>query len=122
MHDAVAHELSMFQARNHREHPLLFAPFQVGLEAHQIIEGAGGVLGPQLDIGPGTVAGAGVPQPHRAQRPKPDGIGTAGRHDLDGHTALVHGQIPVKIVERGPFGTDERRMEGLVLLLIKGAV
>ena len=122
MHNAVAHELGVLQAGDHREHPLLLAPFQVGLEAHQVVQRAAGVLGPQLDVGPGAVAGAGVPQAHRAQGAVADGVRAAGGHHLDGHAALVDGQRRVKVVPRRALGGDERRVKRLVLLFIKGAV
>ena len=140
MHDTVPHELGMFQAGDHAEYPLLLSPLEVGLEAHDVVQGALLVLGPQLDVGPGAVAGVGVHQAHRAQGAKPHGVGTAGSHDLDGHAALVHGHgiglfavgvrvgpgallCPgVKVVQRGTLGRSQRRMERLILGLVEGAV
>ena len=63
---------------------------RLALEAHDIIEGALLVLGTELDIGPGAVAGVGVPtRPTGRRGPKRMGISTPGGHDLNGHTALV---------------------------------
>ena len=89
MHDAVPDELGVPEAGYHAEHPLLLAPFQVGLETHDVIQGPLLIFGPELDVGPGAVAGAGVDEAHRAQGAEPHGVGTPGRHDLDGHAALV---------------------------------
>ena len=68
------------------------------------------------------MAGARVPQADGSQRPKADRIRAAGGHDFNRHTALVDGQVSVKVVERRTLGGDERRVEVLILLLIKGAV
>ncbi len=74
VHDAVPHELGVLQAGDHAEHPLLLAPFQVRLEADEVIQRAGRVLGAQLHSRPGAVAGARVAQADRAQRAEPDRI------------------------------------------------
>ena len=71
MHDAIPHELGIFQPGDHAEHPLLFAPLEVGLEAHDVIQGAFLIFGPQLDIGPWTVSGVGIHKAHRAQGTEP---------------------------------------------------
>ena len=91
MHHAVAHKLGIFQSGDHAEHPLLLTPFEVCLEAHDVIQGALLIFCAQLHICPRAVAGVGVYQTHRAQRAEPHGVGTPGSHDLNGHTALVHG-------------------------------
>ena len=46
----------------------------------------------------------GVPQAHRAQRAVADGVRAAGRHDLDGHAALVDGERRVEIMQECPLG------------------
>ena len=76
MHDAVPDELGVPEAGYHAEHPLLLAPFQVCLETHDVIQGPLLIFGPELDVGPGAVAGAGVDETHRAQRAEPHGVGT----------------------------------------------
>ncbi len=45
----------------------------------------------------------------QADGAEPDGI-RAGGHDLNGHTALVDGQVAVKVVERRALGGNERRV------------
>ena len=44
MHDPIADKLRRLKAGDHREYPLLFAPFQVGLETDQVIKGTCVVL------------------------------------------------------------------------------
>ena len=86
------------------------------------------------------MAGVRVYQTHRAQRAEPHGIGTPGSHDLNGHTALVHGDgiglfavgvrvglrallgSGVKVVQGGTLRTGQCGVEGLVLRLVEGAV
>ena len=75
-----------------------------------------------VDIGPGAVAGVGVHQDLPAQGAEPDRIRAAGGHDLNRHTALVDGQVAVKVVERRALGGNERRVERLVFLFIERAV
>ena len=140
VHDAVAHELGVFKAGDHAENPLLLAPLEVRLEADDVVERPLLVLGAELDVCPRAVAGVGVHQPHRAQRAEAHGVGSAGCHDLDGHTALVDGDgigffavgvrvglgsllgPGVELVEGGTLGSGQRGVEGLVLCLIEGAV
>ena len=139
MHDAVPDKLGVLEARNHGEDPLLLPPLEVGLEAHDVVEGALQILGPQLDVGPGAVAGAGVGETYRAQGAIPHGIRPPGRHDLDGHAALVDrdgvslfavgvrvglgllGPL-VEVVQGGPLGRSQGLIERLVFCLVKGAV
>ena len=121
MHDAVAHKLGVFQPRYHGEHPFLFAPFQIGLEPYYIIQRPVNILRPQLHIGPGAVAGVGVPQAHRAQRAVAHGVRPAGGHHLDGHAALVDGE-PVHLMQRRTLGGGQRLIERLILRLVEGAV
>ena len=140
VHDAVPDELGVLEAGDHAEHPLLLPPFQVGLEAHDIIQRPLLIFSPELDVGPRAVARAGVDEAHRAQRAEPHGVRAPRRHDLDGHTALIDrdgvGLLAVgvgvglcallcpciKIVEGSALGRGQRSVEGLVLGLIEGAV
>ena len=112
----------MLKARDHAENALLLAPFEVGLEADEVVQRTGGVLGAQLHSRPRAVAGARIPQADRAQRTEPDGISPARGHDLNGHAALVDRQVAVEIMQRRALGRNESGMEDLVLFLIKGTV
>ena len=86
------------------------------------------------------MAGVRVYQTHRTQRAEPHGVGTPGSHDLNGHTALVHGNgiglfavgvrvglcallgAGVKVVQGGTLRSSKRGVESLVLCLVEGAV
>lgn len=57
VHDAIPGKDRVFQTGDHREYPLLFREFEVGLEADDVVEGAGFILPAQLDRCPGTVTG-----------------------------------------------------------------
>ena len=140
VHHAVAHKLRIFQPGDHAEHPLLLTPFEVCLEAHDVIQGALLIFCAQLHICPRAVAGVGVYQTHRAQRAKPHGVGAPGSHDLNGHTALVHGDgiglfavsvrvglcallgAGIKVVQGGTLRSGKRGMKGLIFCLVEGAV
>ena len=61
---AQAHELGVLQARDEAEDPLLLPVLQLGLKAHQVVERAFPVFGPQLHHRKGLAAGVGVDQPH----------------------------------------------------------
>ena len=123
MHDAVADELRVPQGGNHAEHPALLPKLQVGLEAHQVKQGALPVLGAQLQHRPGPVAGAGVPQAHRLHGAEADGVVPPGGQHLDGHASLVDLGVPgVKAVDRGPLRFYQLLRESVVLLLVHGAV
>ena len=122
VHHAVAGEFSVRKARYHGKDPLLLAELEVGLKAHDVVQRARLVLPPQLDVGPGAVAGGGVHKALRAQRPEAHGVRAAACHHLDGHAALVDGEVAVELVELGPLGGHQSGVEGLVLFFIEGAV
>ena len=140
VHDAVPDKLGVLEAGYHAEHPLLLAPFQVCLETHDVIQGPLLIFGPELNVGPGAVAGAGVDEAHRAQGAEPHGVGTPGGHDLDGHTALVDRDgigllavgigvglcallcARVELMERSSLCRGQRGVECLVLGLVEGTV
>ena len=73
VHDAVADKFRMLKARNHGKDPLLPREKQVCLETNDVIEAAGGVFLP-LNHRPGTVSGPRIPEAHRFERAKADGV------------------------------------------------
>ena len=60
---AQAHEFGLLQARDEPEDPFLRPVLQLGLEAHQVVERAFPVFGPELDYREGLAAGSGPPGP-----------------------------------------------------------
>ena len=118
MHDAVAQKLRLAQGGDHAEHPPLFGEFEVGLEADQIIGGGGGVFFAQLQYRVRALAVV-IVQSHGLEHAEAQRIFAAGRHDLDGHTALEHLPL-VKIVHQRPLRARQRLYERLIRLLIHG--
>ena len=54
MHDAIAEELRVLEARDETEDALLLGPGEVRLEANEVVRRALGILGPELDHRPGS--------------------------------------------------------------------
>ena len=121
MHDAIADEFSVGKAWNHAEHPLLFAPFQMGLETYQIIHGIVFIILAKLHHGIGISAGSGIRQAHRFHGPEAHGVFSPGSHDLDRHAAFENFFI-FKAMDRCHFRLAESFPESLVFFLIHGAV
>ena len=123
VHDAIPGKDRVFQTGDHREYPLLFREFEVGLEADDVVEGAGLILPAQLDRCPGTVTGFRVPEPHRLERAEPHGISAPAGHNFNGHTALIDLEVPLfKLLELHALGVCQFLGELLIALLVKGAV
>ncbi|CAN3960230.1 Phosphate-binding protein, partial [Dysosmobacter welbionis] len=121
VHDAVAQKLCVVEGGDHGEHPPLLREFQVGLEAHQVVHRAVGVVSPQLHHGVGLLSRAGILQPPGLQGAVAEGIVAPAGHDLHGHTALKY-HLVLKAVDRGLLGRGQLLPEGVVLLLGHGAV
>lgn len=86
VHDTVAEELSVLQARHHMEDALLLAKGQVGLEAHQVIGGLLLVLGTQLNRRPRATSGTRVGEADGLHGAKANGV-LAGARNLLGRLA-----------------------------------
>ena len=113
VHDTVAHELGVFQRRNHGEHALLLTELEVSLAADQIVQRAVCVVAAQLQDRIRILAGFRVRQADRLEDTEPQRIKAAACVDLDGHAALEH---------RCFLGGGQRIPEGLVLLAGERAV
>ena len=121
MHDAVAEELRLPKARNQPEDAALLRPGEVCLEADEVVGGVGGVLGPELDGGPGAPAGPGVGEAHGLQRAEAEGLVSRSSDLLHG----LAGAEEVGLLELAgddALGGEKRLKEGVVLFLIHGAV
>ena len=121
MHHAVAGELGVLKPRDHREHPLLLAPLEARLEAHQVVQRGLGVLLPELHHGVGFLPRAGIDEPHRLQRSESQRLAAPGGQYLHGQAALEH-QLLFKVVQLRQLRADQRVVEGVVLVLGHRAV
>ena len=121
MHDTVAEELSVLQARHHMEDALLLAKGQVGLEAHQVIGGLLLVLGTQLYRRPGATSGTRVGEANGLHGAKANGV-LAGARNFLGRLAGLEQIAALKVFEHHAVGRGKRLDKGLVLLLIERSV
>ena len=121
MHDAVPQEFSVPQGGDHGKHPPLLREFQMGLEAHQIVNGALGVVPPQLHHGVGPAARPGIVQPPGFQGAVQQRVMAPAGHDLHRHTSLEHHAV-LKAVDLRLLGGGQFLPEGVIFLLIHGAV
>ena len=101
---------------DHGEHPPLLREFQVGLEAHQVVDRAVGVVPPQLHHGIGLPPRPGVLQPPGLQGAVAQRVVAPAGHDLHGHAALEH-HLVLKAVDRGLLRRGQLLPEGVVLRL-----
>ncbi len=85
---AQAGELGRLQSRDEPEDPFLLPILQLSLEAHQVVEGAFPVFGPELNHRKGLAAGAGVRQAHGLHGAEQKRLKAPGRHDFYRETAL----------------------------------
>ena len=88
MDGAQADELGLLQARDQAEDPLLLPVLQLGLKAHQVVEAAFPVFGPELDHRKGLAAGLRVHQAHGLHGAEQEGAIAPGRHNFHGQAAL----------------------------------
>ena len=121
VHDAVAQEFRVVQSGDHGKHPPLLREFQMGLEAHQIVNGAVGVVPTKLHHGVGPPACPGIVQSPGLQGAVQQGVMAPAGHDLHRHTSLEHLTV-LKAVDLRLLGGGQFLPEGVVLLLVHGAV
>ena len=123
MHNSVPNKLRVLKSGNHGKNPLLLAEFQIGLKADYVIHGSGGIFLAKLNVRPRAAACVGVDKPHRAQRSVAQGIPSAPRHNLNGHTALVNlGVGDIEVVQGSALRRNKRVIKGVVLVPLHGAV
>ena len=121
VHDTVAEELSVLQARHHMEDALLLAKGQVGLEAHQVIGGLLLVLGTQLNRRPRATSGTRVGEADGLHGAKANGV-LAGARNFLGRLAGLEQIAALKVLEHHAVGRGKRLDKGLVLLLVERSV
>ena len=109
------------QGGDHGEYSLLLRPFQVGLEAHQIIDGAVGVVFAQLHHRVGIPACFGIRQALGLQGSEAQRVLAAAGHHLHRHTALKHIVI-LEAVDLRLLCGNQRLPEGQILLPVHGTV
>ena len=93
----------------------------MGLEAHDIIDGALSVVPAELDHRKGLPPRPGVLQAHRLQRAVTQGVPPPAGHYLHRHAPLKDAGV-LKAVDLRLLGGGEGLPEGLVLLLLHGTV
>ena len=121
MHHPVADILRIFEGGDYGEHPLLLPEFEVGLEAHQVIDAALGVVLAQLHHGVGLPPGGGVLEAPGLQGAVPEGVFPPPGHHLHGHTTFKD-VLVLKAVDLRLLGMAQLLPEGSVLLLGERAV
>ncbi|MNM96156.1 hypothetical protein D3C81_1086230 [compost metagenome] len=88
MHHAIADELGVFETWDHGEDAFLLAPFQVGLEANQVVQCTGSVVLTQLYDRVRQLPGMRVHETNRLHRPEQRGLLAAAHHDFNRHAAF----------------------------------
>ena len=121
MHDAVPQEFCVPQGGDHGKHPPLLREFQVGLEAHQIVNGALGIVPAELHHSVGPPACPGIVQSPGFQGAVQQRVMAPAGHDLHRHTSLEHHAV-LKAVDLRLLGGGQFLPEGVIFLLIHGAV
>ena len=133
MHHPEAHELGLGKARDHLQNPPLFAPFQIGLETHQVPQPPVLVFLPQLHDGVGPsgpphiavihITPAWIPQSDRLERPITHGVLTAPGQLFNRQTTFKKGGVLfVEVLELGLFRLQQGLTKRKVLLPVHWTV
>ena len=101
VHNAEAHELCVLQTWNHAENTSLLRPFEMCLEAYQIIKGGSGVILTQLYYCICFLAITRVNEAYRLQRTEAHGVLASCSHFLDRHAGFKY--IMLKIFYGSAF-------------------
>ena len=115
MHDAVARELRLFQAGDHAKHAALLGEGEVGLEPDEVVAGAVGVLGAQLQSRPRAAPRARIGEPHRLQGAEARGVAARPGYLLDGLAGLEQ-LAGLEVLGDDALGREKLLDEGVVLL------
>ena len=120
VHHPVTDDAALLQPGDHRQQALLLSPFQMRLEADDIIQRIYGIVLAQLHDRIRTAAIRAL-QPHRLHRPKQQRLASAARHLLHRHASFEI-DLPVDVVHLGAFSMDQLVIKAVELLLIQRAV
>ena len=125
VHLAEADKLGARQARDHPQHALLVAPFDVGLEADQVVEGACDVVLAELHHGERTPAGAGIAQTYRRHRSEGQRLRIAASQHLNRQARFKIASrrlVSFELMQAGLFRRAHRLHEREVLVTGERAV
>ena len=121
MHNAEAHELSLLQAGNHAEYAALLRPFQMRLEADDVVQRCSSIVLTELHYCIGLLAVTRINQADRLQRSEAHGVLASRSHFLNRHAGFKN--VMLKVLHRSAFCIAESFPEGQIFLLrIEGAV
>ena len=121
VHYAETDELCVLQTGNHAENTSLLRPFEMCLEAYQIIKGGSGVILTQLYYCICFLAITRVNEAYRLQRAEAHGVLASCSHFLNRHAGFKY--IMLKILYGSAFRIADSFPEGNVFLLrVEGAV
>ena len=121
VHDAVAQELRVLQARYHPEHATLLGPGEVGLKAYEVVGGTVRVLRTQLHCGPRAPSGPGVGKPHGLERAEAERVVAGPPHLLDGLAGAEQVSL-LEVARDDALSREQGLHEGVVLLALHRAV
>ena len=121
VHHPIAHVLGVFQSWDHREHPFLLPPLQMGLEAHDVVKRAVGIVPAQLHHGIWLFPRLWVGQAPGLEGAEAQCLLPPASHYFHGHAALEHVFV-FKAMDLRLLGGAQLLPESQVLLLGHGAV
>ncbi len=111
----------MPETRDHAKYPLLLGECEVCLEADEVVRRADGVLGTQLDDGPGPRPGPRIGEADRLQRAETQRVAARACDFLGGLTGLEEVGA-LEFLGSDTSRREERIVVGVVLLGRRGCV
>ena len=121
MHHAIADKLRTSKSGNHAENPFLLAPFQMSLEADNIVHRIFFIILTQLDNSIRFLPCPRIRKSYRFHRPETHRILTALRHHFHRHTPFKDISF-FKPVDFRCLRRPERLIKCIVFLFVHGAV
>jgi len=118
---AVAQEARVLKSRNEAQDAGLVAPFQVILEADEVVAVGAQILFAQLNDGPRSLAGARIAQADGLHGAESQSVAAAAGEDFNRQAAFEIVEL-LPLFRFGGFGGEQRVEEAIVFLAIHGAV